>query len=138
MAGRKVLYVAESKLYSQVVTGVAEKYDIDLYRASSGERALQQLKSGKIPPLHLVISDYTLPGMNGVRFLREVESHYCDSHNRPKLTLMAENPEAARTEMDGEGIGGVVERIMGKPFSIKELRELLESIGASLKGRGSW
>ncbi|MBI5741107.1 MAG: response regulator [Nitrospirae bacterium] len=44
--------------------------DYDILTATSGEEGLEIL--GRADPVHIIISDYRMPGMNGVDFLRKV------------------------------------------------------------------
>lgn len=74
-------------------------YDIyDLHMAAGAEAALVALQTAD-PPFDVVVSDYRMPGMNGVRFLREARRVAPDTMR----VLLTGDFEAARAEVIREG-----------------------------------
>jgi response regulator RpfG family c-di-GMP phosphodiesterase len=49
----------------------------DILTAESGEEGLQKIKNNT--PVHIVVSDYRMPGMNGVEFLKTVNTRWPDT-----------------------------------------------------------
>jgi CheY-like chemotaxis protein len=45
---------------------------LQLYHANNGIEALQMIRSGVLPPKHVVLLDLNMPKMNGMEFLREL------------------------------------------------------------------
>ena len=78
--------------------------------ASSGEEALRILEAGERP--EIIVSDYRMPGMNGIEFLREAEKLV---PGVPRLMITAyASPELA---VAAAREGGAV-MLIAKPFDI--------------------
>lgn len=105
---------------SSLVTSVREMLDRDRYNllsATDGQRGLELLMREQVD---LVITDYDLPGLDGVEFLRRLRR---DHPNQRCIMLTPPGaPEAV--------IGALREHIcdiLPKPFSSADLREAVES-----------
>jgi len=88
--------------------------DIEVITAGSGEEGLKAL--AEVSPIHLVISDYRMPGMDGVDFLKQVYDRW---------------PETIRIVLSGYAdIASIVEAVnkghiyqfIPKPWNEDELR----------------
>jgi YesN/AraC family two-component response regulator len=72
MKKRSVLIVDDEDI---ILASLGRDLGLDIYRvetASSGEEALEKLRQGKFD---LVISDYMMPGINGLELLKMVKSN---------------------------------------------------------------
>jgi two-component system, NtrC family, sensor kinase len=82
--------------------------------ASSGPGALRILESG--PPVHVVVSDYRMPGMNGVELLRTVHRRWPDT---VRIVLSGYSDTAAVVSAINEG--GIF-KFIAKPWNGEDLK----------------
>ena len=66
----KILFVDDEKNVLRALERIFLDDDYEIFTASSGDEGLQILKEQGV--FQIVISDYRMPGKNGVEFLREV------------------------------------------------------------------
>src|SRR5579864_2556372 len=100
-----------------VVAALARMFhakDIDVLTAADGPRALAALET-HAPSIGVVLSDYAMPGMNGVELLHTVRLRWPEIA-RVLLTGRADLPAAARAVNDGQ-----VARLFVKPWDPAEL-----------------
>lgn len=71
----RVLVVEDNVHVRQTIIDVLSIMDHDVLAAGSGEEALAQLQGSGAAP-DLLISDVSLPGIDGVSLLRFVQRHY--------------------------------------------------------------
>jgi len=115
----KILCVDDERNVLRALERVFLDDDFEIVLAGSGDEGLNQLHSSG--PFQVVISDYRMPVMNGVEFLREVY----------KL-----DPDSVRIVLSGYAdIGSIVAAIneghiykfIAKPWNDEELRETIHS-----------
>ncbi len=73
----KILFVDDEKNVLKAIERLFIDDDYEILTANSGEEGLSIIESEY--PVHLVISDYKMPGMNGVEFLRHVFHRWPDT-----------------------------------------------------------
>lgn len=88
--------------------------DYEILTASSGVRALSKLE--EVPPVQVVISDYRMPEMNGIEFLREVRRRWPETV-RIVLSGYADTGVVISAINDGE-----IYKFIPKPWNDDELR----------------
>lgn len=88
--------------------------DYEILNATSGAEGLEIMR--KVSPVQIVISDYRMPGMNGVDFLKEVYSHWPDT---VRIMLSGYADAAAIVSAVNEG---QIYRFIPKPWDDNELR----------------
>ena len=88
--------------------------DYEILLASSAGEGLEILKNSS--PVQLIISDYRMPGLNGVDFLREVYHHWPDT---VRIVLSGYADTAAVVSAINEGH---IYRFIPKPWNDDELR----------------
>lgn len=88
--------------------------DLEVITAGSGAEGLEELAAN--PGIKLVVSDYRMPGMNGVEFLREVCGKYPDTI---RMVLSGYADTAAVVDAINEG---QIYKFMPKPWNDEELR----------------
>jgi len=88
--------------------------DYVILTAASGEEGLEILEAS--PQVQVVISDYRMPGMNGVEFLREVFSRHPDTI---RIVLSGYADTAAVVAAINEG---KIYKFIPKPWNDDELR----------------
>jgi len=116
----KILVVDDDPLLHEVIQAALATEGHTLRHASDGEQGLEML--GR-EPVDLVLTDFMMPGMDGVEFLER---------------LRRGHPDLKCIMMTGHGtseavIGALCKRVcdfLSKPFTISELRT---AVGAALK-----
>ena len=86
----------------------------DILTAESGEEGLAVLR--ECPDISLVISDYRMPGMTGVEFLRQVNEHWPDT---VRIVLSGYADTAAVVEAIN---AGQIYKFIPKPWNDDELK----------------
>lgn len=99
-----------------------EKENFDIYLAESGPEGLTVLES--VNDIRLVISDYRMPGMNGVEFLRQVNERWPDT---VRIVLSGYADTAVVVEAVNQGH---IYKFIPKPW---DDNELLITISAALE-----
>jgi two-component system, chemotaxis family, chemotaxis protein CheY len=97
--------------------------ELELYNiceANNGETALDKLKTEKVD---FIISDWTMPNMTGIEFLRQVRANG-QWQNIPFLMITAE----AQKTMVVEAIQAGVSNFIVKPFTAGDLEKKMTSI----------
>src|SRR5579859_1545575 len=97
--------------------------DIDVFTAADGPKALAELEA-HAASIGVVLSDYAMPGMNGVELLHAVRLRWPDVA-RVLLTGRADLPAAARAVNDGQ-----VARLFVKPWDPAELPDQITRLMA--------
>lgn len=80
-------------------------------QALAGREALQKLREG---PVDLIVTDFMMPGMNGIQFLREAERV---APGVPNILVTAFEADMVR-----KAGGPAPDRILHKPFDIGEFQ----------------
>jgi len=109
---RRVLVLDDDLLILRALHRVLEAQEFSVVGCSSPEEALEKLKA---QPANLIISDYMMPGMNGVEFLT-VAREICP--DAPRLLLTAVNDFKVATEAVNSG---EIYRLLTKPWNHAEL-----------------
>jgi two-component system NtrC family sensor kinase len=110
----RVLCVDDEKNVLRALERLFLDDDYELITATSGSEGLEILRS--VSPVHLVISDYRMPGMNGVDFLKEV------CHDWPttvRIVLSGYADTAAIVSAINEG---QIYKFIPKPWNDDELK----------------
>ncbi len=92
--------------------------DYDIITATSGEEGLEELNDN--PGIQLVISDYRMPGMNGVDFLKEVFERRPDTI---RIVLSGYADTAAIVAAINEG---KIYKFIPKPWNDDDLRVTID------------
>lgn len=87
---------------------------------NDGRTALSKLVKD---PVHLVLSDYNMPGMDGLELLRELRQNRTTS--RVGFILVTGNP-TPEIVTKGKSLG--LNNVIKKPFSTASLRQCIESV----------
>jgi len=115
-----ILNVIRRQLYDE---------DYEVHTALTAEEALGILR--RVRPVHVVLSDYRMPGMNGLEFLRRV------SQDRPEavgiiISGFADTPEVKQA-MDQHDLFA----FLSKPWKAEEMRKTVaEAVALSLAELG--
>lgn len=96
-----------------------------IYQAKNGKEALELVDSHvqKEIPIELIISDWNMPEMTGLEFLKHVRANKLTSHV-PFILLTAETEKAQVTEAVMSGVSNYIL----KPFTAKSFEEKLKAV----------
>ena len=120
-----ILVVDDMELIRQVVktelVGMGFK---NIIEAATGNEALTELiKTLSKNPVQLVISDWNMPGMTGLDFLKQVRSNP-KTHNLPFIMLTTE----AEMENVMDAIREGVSNYIVKPFEAGQLADKIKQV----------
>lgn len=112
MSSVRILLVDDEPILLKAVEFKLKKEKFDVTTATSGEDAVEQLKSGE--HYDLVISDVMMPGLSGIELLRVVKENNADMK-----VLLLTGLKTEDTVVDAFDLGA--DDFMTKPFNPKEL-----------------
>lgn len=112
MESSTILLVDDEKNVLKSLKRLFIDSDYKIVTAESGEEGLKRLEEDSI---QLVISDYRMPGMNGVEFLRKVKEKY---QNTIRIILSGYADVAAVVEAINDG---QIYKFLAKPWNEQEL-----------------
>lgn len=114
----KILCVDDEKNVLRALRRVFLDDDYEILSALSGEEGLNLLRTDE--EIQIVISDYRMPGLNGIDFLREV---YRNWPNTIRMVLSGYADTAAVVEAINDG---QIFKFIPKPWDEKELRTTIQ------------
>ncbi|MFP4011985.1 MAG: response regulator [Spirochaetaceae bacterium] len=120
---KKVLFVDDSVSMRQMASLILGGAGYEVVQAANGTEGLEKLH----PDLDLVITDFNMPGMNGVEFIRAVRGGAV-ARSVPILMLTTESEEAKKQE--GREAGATA--WMTKPFDREGLLATVKKITDSV------
>lgn len=97
-----------------------ETKGFNVIKACNAEEALKVLDGRE---LNLIISDYNMPGMNGVEFTSEVRNTYNYS-SVPILILSTETSPEKRKEALNKGVTGWIK----KPYQLEDFHKMISRV----------
>lgn len=109
------MVVDDDLLILRALQRVLEAQGFEVIRCSSPEEALEVLRLQGQHAVGLIVSDYMMPGMNGVEFLSEARQICPDA---PRLMLTAVNDFKVATDAVN---AGEIYRLLTKPWNHAEL-----------------
>src|SRR6267154_3871428 len=119
-AGLKVLVVDDQSSMRQVTRMALEKIGVRLiHEAENGQTALQKAVA---QPLDLIISDFNMPGMDGLGLLRAVRGHPA-VRKLPFILVTGRGDNALVVSAAQAGVNNYIV----KPFTAEMLREKVEA-----------
>jgi len=111
---RRVLVVDDSRLQRRILVASLKKWGFEVTEAESGEAAMEICSSD---PPDLILSDWMMPGMNGLDFCRAFREHPSEIYSYfILLTSKSEKNEIA------EGLDAGADDFLTKPVNSDELR----------------
>ena len=119
MVVRPVLVVDDSRAQRRLLSRSLQKWGYETIEADSGEAALAITAETRVD---IVVSDWMMPGMNGVEFCRAFRAQ-CE--DRPAYFILL----TAQTEREvlAEGLESGADDFLSKPFNSVELRARLRA-----------
>lgn len=120
IASAKILIVDDNKtdrlLYSKILKNITPDYEIDL--ASNGKEALEKIKSTHPA---LVITDHSMPVMNGYEFVLELQK--LELKGKPPVIVLSSDIDRNAIN-DYNGIG--IEYVFHKPVNLGHFKQAVE------------
>ncbi|MQY41880.1 SpoIIE family protein phosphatase [Epibacterium sp. SM1969] len=111
---QRVLVVDDSRLQRRILVASLKKWGFEVVEADSGESAMEICRE-EAPDL--ILSDWMMPGMNGIEFCRNLRKMNSDNYSYfILLTSKSEKNEIA------EGLHSGADDFLTKPVSSDELR----------------
>lgn len=114
---RSVLIVDDDKLTCWGLEKMMSPYNLLVTSVSNGQDAISEVLTR---PFNSVFLDINLPDVSGFEVLKEIRSHAPETK---VVVITADGSEANRQRALEEGAFHFV----GKPFAVKEIREILDS-----------
>ena len=118
MAGMTVLIVDDSSVMRKIVERALRQAGLDLVRvieAGSGREGLAALDQERV---QLIVSDINMPNMNGLEFLRQVQSQSLARGARVVMITTESGEEHVR-----EALAAGAQGYIRKPFTPDQVRE---------------
>ena len=115
----KVLIVDDSKVMRMMVGKALQAAGLspEIVEAGDGSEALPKVDES----IELILSDWNMPNMNGLEFVKEVRK---TNQTVPIIMITTEGSEDKITEAIQEGANGYV----CKPFTPDKIKEQVQSI----------
>ena len=111
---KRILCVDDEKNVLRAIERIFMEDDVEVLTAGSADEGIEQLKSGQ--PIQVVISDYRMPGRNGVDFLGEVYKNWPET---VRVVLSGYADAAAVVAAINEGH---IYKFIPKPWNDDELK----------------
>ncbi|NIQ01519.1 MAG: response regulator [Nitrospinaceae bacterium] len=121
---KKVIVVDDSSVMRQIIKNNLKQLGFDqsnLTDAEDGEQALKKIGENGVD---LVISDWNMPKMTGIEFLKEVRASDGSLKDLPFLMVTSE----ADKEKIMEAVQAGVNQYIVKPFNATQLEEKIKEI----------
>ncbi len=113
----KVLYVDDEPI-NTVLFNLNFKDDFDIVLSSSGEQGLELLETE--PGVDVVLSDFKMPGLNGVEFIKEAHQRF---GARPSIILSGyDRNEHITNAMDDGTIVAYLQKPMDKTVVLETIK----------------
>jgi two-component system chemotaxis response regulator CheY len=121
----KVLVVDDFATMRKIIKNVLKQIDIEtVTEAENGKQALEILKNEKVD---LIISDWIMPEMTGIEFLKACK----EDENIRKIPFIMVTAEAQKSSVI-EAIKSGADNYIVKPFTPEKLREAIEKARAKV------
>lgn len=114
---KRILYVDDEEYMLDCMAATFEIAELSIATASSGLKALELM--GNLASLQVVISDFRMPGMNGVELLSSIAEKYPNT-TRILCSAYMEGQEVTLLLADG-----IIHYFIRKPWDINELLSLV-------------
>ena len=118
-----ILIVDDSVSMRQMTSMILKSGGYEVLEAAGGDEALKQLSND----VKVVITDYNMPGMNGVELIRTIRSGVTNK-SVPILMLTTESEEAKKNE--GRDAGATA--WITKPFEKETLLKTIKKISGEV------
>jgi putative two-component system response regulator len=115
----RALIVDDDELSLEMLQDILREMGYEVERAANGRQALERLRRD---PIHLVITDWEMPEMNGLELCRAIRAEDFDGY---VFTIMLTSREGGQTRIDGIHAGA--DAFLSKPLNSEELLVVLKT-----------
>ena len=115
--GEKILVVDDNNLFRIVVSKILSRLGYEVSSADSGENGLRIFLKNKFD---IVLSDYEMPGMDGVAFACSVKK------NSPRTRVVIMTGAGKETVFSRKSTA--VDEVISKPFTLVEIDEAIQNL----------
>jgi len=119
METRKILIVDDNDSFRSVVSQMLCWLGYNVSSADSGESGLSVFFKNKFD---IVLSDYEMPGMDGVAFAHSIKQHY------PRMPVVIMTGAGKETVLSRNSTA--VDEVIAKPFTMKEIGATIQNLSA--------
>jgi CheY-like chemotaxis protein len=121
--GAKILVVDDNHLLLTLVSKMLSRLGYEVSSADSGENGMRIIFNSKFD---IVLSDFEMPGMDGVAFAARVKKSSPRTH---VVIMTGAGMETVRSRMST-----AVNKVISKPFTLAEIDETIQNLpGKSLR-----
>jgi DNA-binding NtrC family response regulator len=113
----KILVVDDEEVQLEVIGRGLQLKKFEVVTALGGHEALMHLE-GRDATIDLVITDFSMPGMDGIELLRRIRERNC----RVPIIIMTGFSDKDLGDVMKKGWGSVIE----KPFSLEDLLKKID------------
>lgn len=115
-----VLVAEDNPNLRKVIVNIVRKIGYEnVIEAEDGIAALTQIESGKVG---IVLTDWSMPGLNGLELLKRVRSSKEPIKNLPILMITAADTKDSILSAGKEGVDAYII----KPFSVKTIMDKIQ------------
>lgn len=115
-----VLVAEDNPNLRKVIVNIVRKIGYEnVIEAEDGIAALTQIESGKVG---IVLTDWSMPGLNGLELLKRVRSSKEPYKNLPILMITAADTKDSILSAGKEGVDAYII----KPFSVKTIMDKIQ------------
>lgn len=114
-----ILVVDDESSIRKIIKRGLQKYGINILTSNDGIEGLKKFKQN-LDIINLVISDLTMPNMNGIQLINEI---YKIKPNIPVILISGYSEENVKKDIQGNLIS-----FIHKPFTLKYLKDTIDRI----------
>jgi len=111
-----LLVVDDNRTYLNLVKLLFEEAGLKVLCADSGEKALEIIKE---KPIGLVLTDYNMPGMNGL----ELAGRVLEMVPGARIRMITSDPSPEVTTL---AMRAGISRVTAKPCKLKEIQDIID------------
>jgi CheY-like chemotaxis protein len=115
--GGRILVVDDNGIFRNLVSTMLARLGYDVSTADSGESGLNIFLKNKFD---VVLSDFEMPGMDGVAFARSVKN----SSPLTRVVIMTGSDTGTVFSTENPA----VDKVISKPFTMEEIGETIRSV----------